>query len=228
MLNNRLLAALPTNARRHFLAGCDQVELAMSEVLCEPGGRIREVYFPTRGLISLQIPMNGNGSLGVGLIGSEGMLGTPLVMGIDVSPMQALVQGAGLAWRIEAATFRKELEASPALRRILNRHMYVLMTQLAQAAACARYHLVEARLARLLLMTQDRVRCADFHLTHDLMAHMLGVRRVGVTKAAFALQKRNLISYARGNITIIDDEGMQQASCDCYQLDKNLYDRILS
>lgn len=225
---NRLLAALPRAVSRRVLASCEAVELAFGSVLFEPDARIRHVYFPTSGFVSLMIPVDGTTNLEVGLVGNEGMLGVPLVLGVDVSPLRALVQGAGQAWRMTVADFCRELDRSPALRSALLRYLQVRMCQLAQTAACTRFHVVEERLARWLLMTQDRAHEDQFHVTHEFLAYMLGVRRVGVTKAANALQKRNLIRYHRGEVTILDRAGMEAASCGCYQADRDSYDGLMA
>ena len=225
---NRLLAALPARLSGRLIAVCDGVDLELGTVLNEAEGRIAHVYFPTEGFISLMIPVDGASILEVGLVGNEGMLGAPLILGIDRSPLRALVQGAGPAWRMTARTFSRELGLSAALRTLLHRYMQVQITQLAQTAACTRFHLVEARLARWLLMTQDRAHDDEFHVTHEYLAFMLGVRRVGVTRAATALQKRKLISYHRGEVTVLDRLGMEAASCSCYQADRDSYASLLA
>jgi CRP-like cAMP-binding protein len=149
-----------------------------------------------------------------------------LFLGSSISPVQMLVQGSGTATRIKATSFRNEIKRNPALQRELSHYLYAFMAQVAQTAACNRHHQLEQRLARWLLMTHDRVRSNEFHLTQEFLAHMLGVRRVGVTKAAGLLQEKKLISYRRGNITILDRKGLERASCRCYGAVNDIRDRM--
>lgn len=224
---NRLLGLLPSKDRLHFIAGCDEVDLALSDVLFVPGESLRHVHFPMTAFVSLVAPIDASTRLEVGLVGAEGMTGTPLILGIAVSPLQALVQGAGTSLRMDAITFRRELAGSPVLKQLLDRYLFVRMTQLAQSAGCTRFHLVEARLARWLLMTQDRAHSSSFFVTHEFLALMLGVRRVGVTRAASSLHKRQLIRYSRGHMVILDRPGLEAASCACFKVDQETYRSIL-
>src|SRR6266581_4872771 len=219
---NSMLAALPRKQYQRMLTGLESVALTFGEVLHEPGERIRHVYFPNDSLVSLLTVVEGHLALEVGMVGSEGMVGVPVYLGTDVSPVRALVQGAGAAMRMKSARFSEEIRRSPQLQQEVGRYTRALMAQITQTAACNRFHVVEARLARWLLMTRDRVRSDDFRLTHAFLGHMLGVRRVGVTMAARALQKRKLIAYTRGNIRILDRRGLERAACSCYGLVKDM------
>jgi CRP-like cAMP-binding protein len=215
-IQNRLLAALPRMSYLRLLPGLAPVELVFGEVLYEPDQPIQQVYFPTQSLVSLLTLVEGHLALEVGLVGWEGMVGFPLALGVSVSPVRALVQGGGPALRMSAARFRVELRRCPPLQRALYRYVHIMMAQISQTAGCNRFHVVEPRLARWLLMTRDRVRSGEFRLTHEFLSQMLGVRRVGVTEAASALQRRKLIEYRRGNIRISDPAGLQAAACACY------------
>jgi len=221
---NSLLAALPFKDCQSLLEHMESITLTAGEVLYRPGEPIRHVYFPTDTMVSLLTSAQGHQALEVGMVGREGMLGIPLALGVNESPVQAVVQGAGTALRMTSAHFRKEFQHSPRLQQAVYRYIYELMIQMTQTAACNRFHQVEARLARWLLMTRDRVRSNQFHLTQDLLSNMLGVRRVGVTKAAGDLRLRKLISYNRGEIIILDGDGLEAAACHCYQIVKNMHD----
>ena len=227
MTTNRLLDRLPAGDRARVLARCDKVDLTFADVLDKPGDAIEHVYFPTDSFISLVKPMAGKASLEVGLTGNEGFHGIPVALGVEISPVEALVQGSGSALRMGAAEFRRELARTPTLQARVDRYIYVLLSQVIQTAGCNRFHVVEQRAARWLLMTADRTHSPTFRLTHEFLASMLGVRRVGITEAATALQKRGFIGYARGVITIRDRKGLERASCACYRADLSTYKRIL-
>ncbi|MEO7743696.1 MAG: Crp/Fnr family transcriptional regulator [Usitatibacter sp.] len=208
-----------------MLAGCEKVELAFGDVLAEPGQAVSHVIFPTGGFISLLAPMGGPSIIEVALTGSEGMYGISVVLGAESSQVQAVVQGTGPAWRMGSAEFRRELGRVPKLRSGIDLYVHVLMGQLVRSAGCNRFHVVEQRVARWLLMTADRSHASTINMTHELLAHMLGVRRVGVTEAASALQAASLISYTRGVVTILDRKGLERASCSCYRTDLDTYQR---
>lgn len=210
-----------------MLGICEPVQLVLGTVLCESGKPTRHVYFPIDGFISLVTLIDGEPALEVGMVGREGMVGSQLALGVLTAPLRALVQGSGAAWRIGSAAFRRELALSPALHRILNRYAYVLMTQLTTSAACLRFHMIEPRLARWLLMSQDRAHSDRFHVTQEFLAYMLGVRRVGITAAAGALQRRGLIEYSRGELTVRDRKGLEAATCSCYAADRKTYAELL-
>lgn len=213
---NRLLAALPRKDHARLLPALALVDLKFGEFLHQPNQPISHVYFPIDCLVSLLVPSDGRQLLEVGMVGHEGMVGASIALGVPSSPMHPLVQGAGSALRMSASRFRSELESGPPLRRLVNGYLHTLMAQISETAACNHFHVVEARLARWLLMTRDRMRSAEFRMTHDFLAQMLGVRRVGVTEAAGALQDRKLIEYARGQIRILDHAGLEAACCGCY------------
>lgn len=225
---NQLLARLPRPLLRRLVGLATPVPLVLSAELCQPGETMRHVYFPRSGFISLLVATPGHPSLEVGMVGREGMLGAHVALGVPGAPLRALVQGAGECLRLPAATFRRELAAAPALTRRVHRYVHVLMTQLAGSAGCVRFHEIVPRLARWLLMSLDRAGGDRIEMTHEFLAYMLGVRRVGVTVAAGGLQSKGLISYHRGHLQVLDRKGLEALACACYGADRALYTATLS
>lgn len=225
---NSVLRSLSPQISQRLLAQCRPVDLTYGQVLAEFGDRIKHVYFVNSGVVSLLAPVDGYANVEVGLIGREGMTGISLLLGVDVSPVRVLVQGTGSAMRMEAAAFRTAIKRDATLTRSLNHYLYTFIAQVAQTAACNRHHALSARLARWLLMTHDRMGTDEFYLTQAFLAHMLGVRRVGVSKAAGLLQKKKLIRYSRGHITVRDRRGLERAACRCYDAVNAIRDRMLS
>jgi CRP-like cAMP-binding protein len=222
---NSLLAALPPAGRRALTAGLEPVVLEFGEVLHEPGVPFRYVYFPIDCVISLLTMVDSRRAVEIGLVGHEGMVGISLALGIGVPSARALVQGSGRAMRMESAFFQRALLQNTPLQHALFRYKHALTAHIAQSAACHQMHSVQVRTACYMLMMSDRARSRRFRLTHELLANMLGVRRAGVTAAAGVLQKRNLINYTRGDVTILDRRGLTAAACDCYTIVKDVYDQ---
>ena len=225
--DNLLLAALAAPERSALISGNDPVVLRAGDSLAEAGKRLAHVYFPIDSSISLAVPVAGHPPLEVGLVGYEGMLGIALVLGESRSAFTAVVQGAGRSWCVDARRFTRQLGESRLLRLRMNAYVHVRLLQVAQTAACKNFHLVEARLARWLLMSRDRARSDRISLTHEMLSRLLGVRRAGVTQAAHALQKRALISYVRGHIELLDTRGLEAAACTCYAGEKRTYARFI-
>ena len=224
---NRLIELLPSADRKRFLGVCDPVQLVLGDVVYDAGAQTRYAWFPVDGFVSLVARIDDHPGLEVGMVGREGMLGVHLALGVSTTPLHAVVQGPGMAWRITAANFRHELAHSAALRRAMGRYTHVLMTQLASSAACLRFHLIGPRLARWLLMSQDRAHADSFDMTQEFLAYMLGVRRVGITAAAVALQRKGLIDYRRGDLTVLDRPGLEAVACACYAADRQAYCALL-
>ncbi len=227
-ITNRVLQALAPKELERLLNQSEFVTLTYGDILCEPGKPLTHVYFPNNGVISLLTPVAGYASVGIGLVGKEGMAGMEQFLGIGTSPVRMLVQGSGTAIRMKAAAFRNELKRTQSLQNALNRYFYVFMAQVEQTAACNCHHVLVERLARWLLMMHDRVFANGFHLTQEFLAHMLGVRRVGVSGAAKLLQQNKLISYRRGDITILNRKGLERASCRCYRDVNRLHERMFA
>lgn len=213
---NGLIAALPRRQQAGLVNTCEPAELLLGDVLCEAGKHSHYAYFPYSGSISEVAALDGHNPLDMGLIGREGMLGVTVLLGVDEVPMRAVVQSPGIAMRMPVRRLRRELRENPALRKVLGRYLYLRLVELALTTACTRFHQIDQRLARLLLLTHDRAGAGSFHLTHEALADMLGVRRSGVTVAAGTLQAAGVIGYSRGEITILDRPALESASCECY------------
>jgi CRP-like cAMP-binding protein len=226
-IENQLIANLPRKSRLSLMKLCKPVQLTMADVLCDGGKPIHHVYFPVEGFISLVTLLDGKPVLEVGMVGREGMLGAQMALGVFREPLHAVVQGSGFAWRIGNLAFRRELKRNLALKQSLSQYLHVTMTQLAGSAACLRFHQIGPRLARWLLMTQDRANSNNFRVTHEFLAFMLGVRRVGITTAASRLQRQGLVEYHRGNIKILNRAGLEKAACGCYASDRKAYAELI-
>ena len=225
---NRLLATLTTKEYKRLLPKLKTVSLVLGEVLYEPGAVIKYVYFPNDSIISLISELSENSLLEVGMVGNEGMAGLAVFMGVNSSSTRALVQGAGTAMRMSSAAVRTEASQLGNFHHLLHRYSHSLLTQVSQSSACNRFHFVDARLARWLLMTKDRLGAEEFPLTQEFLSTMLGVRREGVSKAAGALQAAKLIRYSRGMITILNRRGLEAKSCQCYAIIKAETDAYLN
>jgi len=228
VLVNRLLAGLPAATLKAILTHCETIDLQMNTTRCERGELYAHVYFPLSGFLSLATLITGHPPLEMRLIGNEGMLGGTLALGVPRAPQRVMVQGAGTALRMTTCAFSTALADHACLSRMINRYLYVVFEQLAQTAACNRFHDVESRLARRLLMSDDRARNAQIHLTHQNLADFLGVLRSAVTIAAGNLHKRGLIYYSRGEITVLDRAGLEANACECYANGIAQYEKLNS
>lgn len=226
-IENRLIGLLPCKDRLRLRAICEPVQLASNEVLSEAGATTRFAYFPIDAAVSLVSAVDGGPGLEVGMVGREGMLGTQLVAGVLTAPLRALVRGSGSAWRVGSVAFRAELARSAPLQRVLGRYLCVLMGQLATSTTCLNFHLVGPRLARWLLMSQDRSHADHFHITQEVLARLLGVRRVSITMAASAMHRSGLIVYRRGHLRVLDRSRLEAQACGCYSTDQRLYAKLM-
>jgi CRP-like cAMP-binding protein len=213
---NRLLAALPQPVLAEMLTKMEPFELVYKTNIYQAGAVIEHVYFPESGIVSILAVVGKDSTIEVGIVGSEGMVGIPLFLGSERANNRAVVQGSGNSLRMTAADFLEESGRSPRLQTILKRFTFSLMTQIAQSAACNRYHPIDARLARWLLMTRDRMCSDELRITQDFLSNMLGVRREAVNKAAGDFQNRGLISYARGHLSILNVKELKHYACTCY------------
>ena len=224
---NNLLAALPTADWLHWLPMLEVVAMPLGFVLYESGQTLSHAYFPTTAIVSLLYVMEDGASAEIAVVGNEGMVGVSLFMGGDSTPSRAVVQSAGYSFRIRAAALKNELQHPNELMRLLLRYTQALLTQMAQTAVCNRHHSLDQQLCRWLLLSLDRLGGPELMMTQELIANMLGVRREGVTEAALKLQKAEIIRYARGRITVLDQLGLAALSCECYRVVKVEYDRLL-
>jgi CRP-like cAMP-binding protein len=219
--DNQLLAALPIEEYRKLNSKLEKIPLDYGESIYEVGETIQYVYFPNSGIISLLASVEHSSTLEVGIVGNEGIVGIPVFLGVKMSNNRAIVQGAGVAMRMTVADFLAECEKSNSLTQILLRFTHSLLTQVSQSAVCYRFHPIEARLARWLLMTADRMGTDDFPVTQEFLSNMLGVRREAVNKAAVILQQKHLITYKRGNNSIINRTDLEKTACTCYGIIKD-------
>lgn len=225
---NGLLASLSADERARFTRMCETVKLVAGQIVGQPGTRLTHAYFPMGAVVSLSLGTAGHGdNLEVALVGREGMVGLPLLLGGTVSEVMATVTSPGQAMRIGAAALRAALLASPALAQRLQRYLLVSLAQAAQSAVCTRHHRLDKRLARWLLMAGDRVRPSQLHATHESLSTRLGVRRAGITRAATILQQGQLIAYRRGEMTLLDRKGLEAVACACYAADASSYRRLM-
>jgi CRP-like cAMP-binding protein len=223
--SNKILAALSQEEFEPLASKLKPVPLILGEILYLPEQKIEYVYFVNSGVVSLLAALENGATVEAGVIGPEGMAGISVILGADSTPNQALIQSAGEALRITSADIRTEFRKGGKLRDLLLRYTHTLFTQVAQTAACNRLHSIEQRLARWLLLTQDRVGRNDFVLTQDFLSRMLGVRRAGVSVAANTLRQSGLIDYHRGTMMVLDRQGLEKYSCECYAIVRDEYDR---
>ena len=224
---NHLLDALPAAEYQRLAAELELVPMPLGQVLYESGGELRHAYFPTTCIVSLLYVMEDGASAEIAVVGNEGVVGVALVMGGGTMPNRAVVQSAGHAYRMRGPLALQEFGRYGALFRLLLRYTQALITQMAQTAVCNRHHSVDQQLCRWLLLSLDRLASDDLVMTQELIANMLGVRREGVTEAAGNLQRAGLIDYKRGHITVLDRPGLEKRVCECYQVVKTEFDRLL-
>ena len=225
-LSNQLLSALPDAEWDRWRLQLEAVDLTLGEVLYESGATLAHVYFPTTAIVSLLYVMENGASAEIAVVGNEGIVGISLFMGGESTPSRAVVQSAGKGYRMPAAVIKHEFNRPPVLHLLL-RYTQALITQMAQTAVCNRHHSLDQQLCRWLLLSLDRLQGNELHMTQELIANMLGVRREGVTEGALKLQHAGLISYSRGRIKVLDRPGLERRTCECYAVVKKEYDRLL-
>jgi CRP-like cAMP-binding protein len=224
---NQLLAALPDSEWQRWCLQLEQVEMPLGQVLYESGIKLDHVYFPTSAIVSLLYVMENGASAEIAVVGNEGIVGISLFMGGESTPSRAVVQSAGQGFRLKAQTMKDEFNRAGPVLHLLLRYTQALITQMAQTAVCNRHHTLDQQLCRWLLLSLDRLQGNELVMTQELIANMLGVRREGVTEGALKLQKAGLIRYARGRISVLDRQGLEKRTCECYAVVKKEYDRLL-
>ncbi len=223
---NKLLAALPAKEYKRLLPQMEKISLTYAETIYQLGDKIRYVYFPESGMVSLLARVAEGDKLEVAVVGNEGMVGLPVFLGIETSSSRVIVHGDGSALRIKTEDFLKECGRGGFLPKILQKYTHALLMQISQTVACTRFHLIEARLVCQLLMMHDRMKADKFRVTQEFLSKMLGVRREAVNKSAMNLQQKGLISYSRGKITILNRAGLEAAECLCYSIVKEEYKKL--
>jgi CRP-like cAMP-binding protein len=224
---NRLLAALPDADSQRWLPQLERVDMPLGQVLYESGGTLSHVYFPTTAIVSLLYVMENGASAEIAVVGNEGIVGISLFMGGDSTSSRAVVQSAGLGLRLKAQVMKDDFNRAGPVLHLLLRYTQALITQMAQTAVCNRHHSLDQQLCRWLLLSLDRLQGNELVMTQELIANMLGVRREGVTEGALKLQQAGLIRYARGHISVLDRDGLEKRSCECYAVVKKEYERLL-
>jgi CRP-like cAMP-binding protein len=222
-----LLAALPGTEWQRWQGELEPVEMPLGQVLYESGSTLSHVYFPTSAIVSLLYVMENGASAEIAVVGREGIVGVALFMGGESTPSRAVVQSGGYGFRLKGHLIKQEFDRSQPVMHLLLRYTQALITQMAQTAVCNRHHSLDQQLCRWLLLSLDRLPGNELHMTQELIANMLGVRREGVTDAAMKLQKAGLIQYTRGRILVLDRRALEQRSCECYAVVKKEYDRLL-
>ncbi|MDZ4280229.1 MAG: Crp/Fnr family transcriptional regulator [Hydrogenophaga sp.] len=224
---NQLLASLPDAEWQRWKPHLEMVELPLGKVLYESGEQMKSVYFPTSGIVSLLYVLNSGASAEIAVVGSEGLVGISLFMGGGSTPSRAVVQSSGTGYRLSAEVVQAEFERSGPVMHLLLRYTQALITQMSQTAVCNRHHTLDQQLCRWLLLSLDRLPGSELLMTQELISNMLGVRREGVTEAALKLQTAGLIRYVRGRISVLDRPKLEERTCECYQVVKREYDRLL-
>lgn len=224
---NHLLAALPDVEWQRWLPQLEAVDMSLGQVLYESGKTLSHVYFPTSVIVSMLYVMENGASAEIAVVGNEGIVGISLFMGGESTPSRAVVQSAGQGFRLKAQALKDEFDRAGPVMHLLLRYTQALITQMTQTAVCNRHHSLDQQLCRWLLLNLDRLQGNELVVTQELIANMLGVRREGVTEGALKLQQAGLIRYARGHITVLDRQGLEQRTCECYAVVKKEYDRLL-